>query len=72
MFGNKKRPPQRGSIWRQVMIFAPVILQILSSMRQAQKKKRGYMGKVRKREKAFDFVLDQANRWVNGRGRRRF
>lgn len=76
LFGGKKNKRyahqgQRGSgsVWQKIMIFAPIVLQILSAIRQNQKNKRGAFTKTRKREKVFDFALDQANRWVNGRGR---
>lgn len=51
----------------KLLIYAPMALEVLNLMRQNQKKKQGKFYKARKRDKAFDFALGQANRWLGGK-----
>ena len=46
----------------KVLLYAPIALEVMNLIRQNQKKKQGKYVKARKRDKAFDFALDQANR----------
>lgn len=46
----------------KLLVMAPIALEVANLMRQNQKKKQGKYVKARKRDKAFDFALDQANR----------
>lgn len=51
----------------QVMALAPIALEVLALIRDAQKKKRGRFAPVRKRDRALDFLLDRAARRRGGR-----
>ena len=57
----------KSSALSKLMIFAPVALEVLNLMRQNQKKRQGKYVKARKRDKAFDFLLDQATRRLGGK-----
>ena len=46
----------------KIMLYAPIALEVANLIRQNQKKKQGKYVKARKRDRAFDFALDQANR----------
>lgn len=46
----------------KVLLYAPIALEVMNLLRQNQKKKQGKYAKARKRDKAFDFALDQAGR----------
>ncbi|WP_135227824.1 hypothetical protein [Deinococcus fonticola] len=46
----------------KLLVMAPIALEVANLMRQTQKAKQGKYAKARKRDKAFDFALDQANR----------
>lgn len=68
--GNSKRgtPSSLGKL----LIYAPIVLEVLSLLRRSQKAKQGKDIKARKRDRALDFLLGQAQRrMVGGRGRRR-
>lgn len=51
----------------KILLYAPIALEVMNLMRQNQKKKQGKYAKARKRDKAFDFALSQANRWLGGK-----
>lgn len=57
------RRAKGGLSLKQILFFAPLVLEVLNLIRQNQKKKQGRFHKARKREKVFDFALDQANRY---------
>lgn len=46
----------------KVLLYAPIALEVVNLLRQSQKKKQGKYTRARKRDRAFDFALDQANR----------
>lgn len=50
--------------WGKLMVYAPIALEVVNLLRQnsKNKKKQGKYAKARKRDKAFDFALDQASR----------
>ncbi|RJF73622.1 hypothetical protein D3875_08655 [Deinococcus cavernae] len=48
----------------KLLVMAPIALEVANLMRQTQKAKQGKYAKARKRDKAFDFALDQANRLI--------
>ncbi|GGK28736.1 hypothetical protein GCM10008955_23080 [Deinococcus malanensis] len=52
------------------MVLAPVALEVLSLIRQQQRKTGKYV-KARKRDKAVDFLLGQAQRKLGGKPSRR-
>ncbi|MFC4639883.1 hypothetical protein [Deinococcus hohokamensis] len=54
----------------KLMVIAPVVLEVLHLMRQSQRK--GKYVKARKRDKALDFLLNQARRRMGGKSARRF
>lgn len=61
---NRHAAPRKGGLsFSKIMFFAPIVLEVLNLIRQNQKKKQGRFYKARKRDKAFDFALDQANRY---------
>ncbi len=62
-----KQPQKGGLSLSKIMFYAPMALEVLNLIRQSQKKKQGKFYKARKRDKAFDFVLDQANRRLGGK-----
>ncbi|CAM3958694.1 hypothetical protein [Deinococcus frigens] len=55
----------------KLLIYAPIALQVIGLLRRSQKTKRGKYIKARKRDRAFDFLLGQAERAVGGRRSRR-
>lgn len=76
--GSMKTTPKRtvnskgkGSTLSKLIVFAPIALEVVNLMRQNQKKKQGKYAKARKRDKAFDFILDQANRRLGGKQQKR-
>ena len=73
--GKTRSSKQRAGKIQLLLTIAPVALGLMSQYRERQKTKRGRFYKPRKRERAFDFVLDQANRRFGAgqsrRGRKR-
>lgn len=55
----------------KLLVYAPIALQIIGLLRRSRKTKRGKYVKARKRDRAFDFLLGQAERRIGGAGRRR-
>lgn len=55
----------------KIMVYAPIALEVINLIRQNQKQKQGKFYKARKREKAFDFILDQANRRMGGKSQQK-
>lgn len=53
------------------MVYAPIALELVSLVRRNQKAKRGKYTKLRKRDRALDFVLGQAERRLKGKRARR-
>lgn len=64
-----RRTPKKRSKLGQIMFYAPIALEVLTLIRNNQKKKRGAFAPTRKRDKALDFLLDQAGRRVGKRKR---
>lgn len=66
------RPPVSGKSSSgklgKLMLYAPVALEVISLLRRKQKTKRGKYTKLRKRDRAFDFLLGQAERRLGKRG----
>ena len=69
---TKGKARANASSLSKLMVYAPVALQIIGLLRRSQKVKRGKYVKARKRDRALDFVLGQAERRLGGgrRGRR--
>jgi hypothetical protein len=65
------RRAARSGTLRQVLMYAPVVLEVLNLMRRAQSARRGKRGKARRRDRLIDGLLGHATRAVGGRGRRR-
>ncbi|MFC5849823.1 hypothetical protein [Deinococcus petrolearius] len=59
---NKKSSPLR-----QLLVYAPVALEMISLLRRRQQAGRGKYVKARKRDKALDFLLNQAQRRLGGK-----
>ena len=55
----------------KLLVYAPLALQVISMLRRSQKAKRGRFSKARKRDRALDFMLGQAERRLGGAGRGR-
>ncbi|BDP40643.1 hypothetical protein DAETH_06120 [Deinococcus aetherius] len=49
------------------MVYAPIALELIGLMRRNQKAKRGKYTKLRKRDRALDFLLGQAERRLGKR-----
>ena len=58
---------KKSSTLRQLLVYAPVALEMISMLRRRQQAGRGKYVKARKRDKAFDFVLNQAQRRLGGK-----
>ncbi|GGM03956.1 hypothetical protein [Deinococcus aerophilus] len=58
----------------KLLVYAPLALELITMLRRNQNARRGKYVKARKRDRAFDFLLGQAQRRLGGhpRGRRRF
>lgn len=55
----------------KLMVYAPLILQVVSALRRQQMAKRGKYTKLRKRDRALDFALSQAERRLGGKKAKR-
>lgn len=68
-----KTPRTAGKVGNlsKLLIYAPIALEIVSLLRQNQKKKQGKYVKARKRDKALDFLLNQARRKVGQKTHKR-
>lgn len=55
----------------KLLVYAPIALELISLLRRSQKKTRGKYVKARKRDKALDFLLGQAERKLGGKSRAR-
>ena len=55
----------------KLMVYAPLILQVVSALRRQQMAKRGKYTKLRKRDRALDFMLGQAERRLGGKKTKR-
>ncbi|WP_084048115.1 hypothetical protein [Deinococcus hopiensis] len=68
-----KTPRSRsGGTLGKVMMYAPIALELLTLMRRSQGKRRGKYTKARKRDRAFDFLLGQAQKRMKKQGARRW
>ncbi|GBF06901.1 hypothetical protein DAERI_110083 [Deinococcus aerius] len=68
----KKTRSQKGK-FSKWMVYAPVALEVIGLLRRNQKAKRGKYTKIRKRDRALDFLLGQAERRLGKqRGARRW
>jgi hypothetical protein len=58
----------------KLLVYAPLALELITMLRRNHNARRGKYVKARKRDRAFDFLLGQAQRRLGGssRGRRRF
>lgn len=56
----------RGKLGK-LMVYAPLVLQVVSALRRSQAAKRGKYVKARRRDRALDFVLGQAERKLGGK-----
>ncbi|EYB66551.1 hypothetical protein DEIPH_ctg103orf0088 [Deinococcus phoenicis] len=72
--GMKKARSRSSGKLGKLMLYAPLALELLTLVRRNQKAKRGKYTKLRKRDRAFDFLLGQAERRLGGKktARRRF
>lgn len=66
---SKARPGS--STMSKLLVYAPLALQVITMLRRSQKAKRGKYINARKRDRALDFMLGQAERRLGGGGRRR-
>ncbi|PNY80826.1 hypothetical protein [Deinococcus koreensis] len=55
----------------KLMVYAPVLLQVISMLRRSQQKTRGKYVKARKRDRLLDTLLNQAERKLGGKSRSR-
>ncbi|AIZ45310.1 hypothetical protein QR90_09665 [Deinococcus radiopugnans] len=55
----------------RLLVYAPMALQVIGLIRRSQKVRRGKYVKARKRDRALDFLLGQAERKMGSAGRRR-
>ncbi|MDV6373828.1 hypothetical protein [Deinococcus arenicola] len=67
-----KASPSPASGLRKLMVYAPIALELLMLLRRSQKARtqkagRGKYIKARKRDRALDFMLGQAQRRMKGR-----
>ncbi|GMA14727.1 hypothetical protein E5F05_19665 [Deinococcus metallilatus] len=53
------------------LVYAPIALELISLIRRNQKAKRGKYTKLRKRDRALDFLLGQAERRLGGKPKAR-
>ncbi|WP_019586373.1 hypothetical protein [Deinococcus apachensis] len=68
-----KKTRSQGGKFSKWMVYAPVALEVISLLRRNQKAKRGRYAKIRKRDRALDFLLGQAERRLGKqRGARRW
>lgn len=51
----------------KLMLYAPLVLQVVSALRRSQAAKRSKYVKAGKRDRALDFVLGQAERRLGGK-----
>lgn len=64
---NGKGKSASRSNFAKLMLYAPIALEVLNLVRQNNKKKQGKYVKARKRDKAFDFLLNQAQQRLGGK-----
>lgn len=64
--GKGKRTSKSGNL-AKLMFYAPIALEVLNLVRQNSKKKQGKYVKARKRDRAFDFLLEQAQQRLGGK-----
>jgi hypothetical protein len=55
----------------KLLAYAPIALQVIGLLRRSRKVKRGKYVKARKRDRALDFLLGQAERRLTGERRSR-
>ncbi|WP_345465270.1 hypothetical protein [Deinococcus carri] len=66
-----KKTSSRGSKFSKWMVYAPIALEVISLARRRQQAKRGKYTKLRKRDRALDFLLGQAERRLGGKQKTR-
>ena len=60
-------PGKNSSTLRQLLVYAPVALELIAMLRRRQQAGRGKYVKARKRDRAFDFLLGQAEKRLGGK-----
>lgn len=61
----------RSGKYGKLMLYAPIVLEVLNLLRRQQRSRSKYT-KARKRDRALDFLLGQAERKLGGKSRRRW
>lgn len=65
------RTAARGGTLRKVLVFAPIVLEVLNLVRRSQAAKRGKYVKARRRDRIIDGLLGHATRAVGGKTQKR-
>ncbi len=68
--GGMKARRSSGKLGK-LMVYAPLILQVISALRRQRMASRSKYTKPRKRDRALDFALAQAERRLGGKRTRR-
>ncbi|MFC3832571.1 MULTISPECIES: hypothetical protein [Deinococcus] len=61
----------RSGKFGKVLVYAPIVLEVLNLLRRSQAAKRGKYVKARKRDRIIDGLLGHASRAVGSKTRRR-
>ncbi|GHF44764.1 hypothetical protein HNQ07_002174 [Deinococcus metalli] len=64
------RSAARSGTFGKVLVYAPIVLEVLNLVRRSQAAKRGKYVKARKRDRIIDGLLGHASRAVGGKGRK--
>ena len=67
MEGMKTTRGRSGGKFGKWMVYAPVALELIGMVRRNQKAKRGKYTKLRRRDRALDFLLGQAEKGLGKR-----
>lgn len=65
------RTAARSGTFRKVLVYAPIVLEVLNLLRRSQSAKRGKYSKARKRDRIIDGLLGHATRAVGGKTQKR-
>lgn len=61
----------RSGTFGKVLVYAPIVLEVLNLLRRSQAAKRGKYVKARRRDRIIDSVLGHASRAVGGKSSKR-
>ena len=65
------RSAARSGTLGKILVYAPIVLEVLNLVRRSQAAKRGRYAKARRRDRALDGLLGFATRAVGGKTRKR-